>query len=38
MHGVSRVRVADGRSATPVFDALAGGGTEVVLRDETVAV
>ncbi len=33
LHGVSRVRVADGRSATPVLAALAGGGTEVVLRD-----
>jgi len=38
LHGVRRVRVADGRAATPVLTALAGGGTAVMLRDETVAV
>lgn len=38
LQGVSRVRVADGRSATPVLAALAGAGTEVVLRDATAAV
>lgn len=36
--GVGRVRVADGRTATPVHSALAGAGTEVVLADTTAPV
>ncbi len=37
LRGVRQVRVADGRSTTPVLAALAGGGTEVVLGDLTAA-